>query len=202
MARRRQQTGVTMIEVLITLVIVVFGLLGLIGMQAAAQQAALESYQRAQALVLLNDMVDRINANRQTAPCYEITIAAGSPFFGTGYAGIPTCSGYGDASTQALAVNGMTEWDNALKGAAETAAGGGSAGAMVGARGCIAYDPAIGTFTVAVAWQGLVATFAPVVPAGASPDQANAIACGTGQYGSLETKRRVVWTTIRIATLT
>jgi len=189
-----------MIEVLVTLIIVVLGLLGLLGMQARGQQATLESYQRAQALILLADMADRLKANRKTAPCYEITTGAGSPYFGTGYSGTPACVGYGDPSTQVLAVNGMNAWNDALKGAAEKSAGA-SVGAMVGARGCITYDPANGTFIVAVAWQGFSDTIAPVVPAGATAATANAIACGTGLY-DVETKRRVVWTPIRIATLT
>ena len=65
--RTRPQAGFTMIEVLITFVILLVGLLGLIGLQARSQQAELESYQRGQALVLLQDMVDRMNANRTDA---------------------------------------------------------------------------------------------------------------------------------------
>ncbi|MGQ0653172.1 MAG: type IV pilus modification protein PilV [Betaproteobacteria bacterium] len=197
--RARRQRGATMLEVLVTLIIILFGLLGLIGMQAVSQQAQLEAYQRAQAVVLVQDMTDRINTNRKTAQCYEITTAAGSPFFGTGYSGTPTCTGYGNASSQALAVNEMTEWDGILKGSAETK-GAASVGAIVGARGCVSYDAAASTIVVAIAWQGFTDTVAPVVPAGASTAQQNAIACGTGQYGA-ETKRRVVWRTIRIATL-
>lgn len=198
--RARTQHGATMLEVLVTLIIILVGLLGLIGMQAVSQQAQFEVYQRAQVLVLVQDMVDRINKNRRTARCYVITTGAGSPFFGTGYAGIPTCIGYGNASSQALAVAGMTEWDGFLKGSAEIK-GGARVGAMVGARGCVTYDAATGTVVVAVAWQGFADTLAPVVPAGASIALQNAIACGAGQYGA-ETKRRVVWRTIRIATLT
>ena len=62
--RIRAQSGFTMIEVLITFIVLVIGLLGLIGLQARTQQAELESYQRGQALVLLQDMLDRMNANR------------------------------------------------------------------------------------------------------------------------------------------
>ena len=63
----QSQYGATMIEVLITIVILAFGLLGLVGLQAKVQLADFESYQRAQAVVLLSDMVDRINANPGTA---------------------------------------------------------------------------------------------------------------------------------------
>ncbi len=55
-----------MIEVLVTLVVLALGLLGVVGLQARGQQAELESYQRGQALVLLQDMVDRMNTNRPT----------------------------------------------------------------------------------------------------------------------------------------
>ncbi|TMH30961.1 MAG: type IV pilus modification protein PilV, partial [Betaproteobacteria bacterium] len=59
--------GFTLIEVLISMLIMAIGLLGLAGMQAVAQRAEVESYQRAQALVLVQDMVDRVNANRKVA---------------------------------------------------------------------------------------------------------------------------------------
>jgi type IV pilus assembly protein PilV len=83
----------------------------------------------------------------------------------------------------------MTEWQNLLLGTSETL-GGNSVGAMIGARGCITQtDPVNDIYTIAVAWQGLTDTAAPVV------------ACGNGLYGN-ETRRRVVWTTLRIADLT
>ena len=184
-----EQGGFSMLEVLVSIVIIVFGLLGLVGVQALAHQAELESYQRAQALILLNDMVERINANRGSAACFAVTDAtAGTPYFGTGYSGTPNCtSGYINTQTKALADAGMAEWNLALKGAAETQ-GGAQVGAMIGARGCVSYSAASATYTIAVAWQGLSDTFAPVVN------------CANGLYGS-ETKRRVVWTTLKIATL-
>src|SRR5919202_6329509 len=85
-------SGFTLIEVLISLLILTFGLLGLAGLQGVAQRAEAESYQRAQALVLLQDMVDRINANRKVAGCYAFSPAAGTTLAGTG-AAAPTCTG-------------------------------------------------------------------------------------------------------------
>src|SRR5258705_2190672 len=101
----RAARGFTMLEVLVAIVITVFGLLGLIGVQAIAHQAELESYQRAQALIMLNDIVERINANRGSATCYAISNAAtGKPYLGTttggGYAGTPNCTaGYVNTQT-------------------------------------------------------------------------------------------------------
>ena len=58
------QRGVGLIEVLISLVIIAIGLLGLAALQGKAQKAELESYQRSQALILLQDVAGRLRANR------------------------------------------------------------------------------------------------------------------------------------------
>lgn len=186
----RRNAGFSLIEVLVALVILLVGLLGLAGLQVRAQQAEMESYQRAQALVLLQDMVDRINANRKVAGCYAITTdtANGQPSLGIGYTGTPACSA-GTAQQNATAVTDLTAWSDSLKGAAETA-GGNNIGAMIGARGCVSYDSTAGIYTVTVAWQGLSSTAAPA-----------GLSCGKGQYGTDETRRRAISATLRIATL-
>jgi type IV pilus assembly protein PilV len=197
-ARRQRQTGFTMIEVMVSLVIILLGLLGLAGLQTRLHQAEFESYQRSQALVLLYDMVERINLHRDNAPCFAISASGGTPTFGTG-SGTLSCTLSGDAEKDAAAQTAMQEWDSALKGAAETA-GGVSVGAMLGARGCVMYDPATelavsgggggtGVFTVAVSWQGTTPTVVPGVN------------CGTAaNYGGAEL-RRTVFTTFRLAKL-
>lgn len=195
-----RQSGFTMIEVLVSILIIVLGLLGLAGLQARMQQAEFESYQRTQALILLNDMVDRININRVTASCFAITAAnASTPYYGEGSSALPAC-GAGTASDNANALAAMAEWDGLLKGAAETKSST-SVGAMVGARGCVSYNAATelldaggavmsgtGIYTVIVAWQGTVDTFTPTVN------------CANNLYGA-ETRRRVVSTTFRLARL-
>ena len=198
----KRTAGFTLIEVLVALLVTVLGLLGLAGLQARIQQAELESYQRTQALVLLYDMVDRMNINRATVPCFVVTTdtAAGSPYLGVG-AGAPPSCGFSTAGNNAMADASLTEWDGLLKGAAETK-GGVSVGAMAGARGCASYDattelinpatalplPGSGIYTVSVSWQGTSDTFAPTVN------------CANTLYGP-ETRRRTVSTTFRVATL-
>jgi type IV pilus assembly protein PilV len=59
-----RQRGVGLIEVLISLVVIAIGLLGLAALQGKAQKAELESYQRSQALILLQDVAGRLRANR------------------------------------------------------------------------------------------------------------------------------------------
>ncbi len=184
--------GFSMLEVLITLVIMGVGVLGLAMAQARMQRADFEAYQRAQALVLLSDIVDRINANRAAAGCYAFTNAAtGTPYAGAagpGSLGAPACALGGATAEQiARATADLVEWDALLRGAATTS-GTGSVGAMIGARGCVSFDVPTSTYTVVVAWQGLHETFAPTV------------ACANGLYGA-ETLRRAVRTTVRIASL-
>jgi type IV pilus assembly protein PilV len=190
--RRSRARGFTLIEVLVALVVVSIGLLGLVGLHTRMQQAEYEAYNRAQALVLLDAIVDRINANRATAQCYAVTAndGTGLPYVGVadgGHAPAFTCSGFGDVNTQTRAVADLGEWDAALRGAAE-AQGGNAIGGALNARGCVTYDAVTDVYTVAVAWQGLFETAAPAHP------------CGTNRYGS-EARRRVVWATFRIATL-
>jgi len=180
--------GFTLIEVLVAMLIVLLGLLGLAGLQAAAHQAETESYQRAQAIILLNDMLERINANRYAAGCFAFSDATtGVPYLGTVDANHFTPVNCALGPNPAGALSAMNEWDQSLQGAAEVS-GGASAGAMTGARGCVSFDATTNTYTVAVAWQGLSDLFVPVVN------------CANGAYGP-ETMRRLVWTTLQIANL-
>lgn len=193
-----------MLEVLVTIFILLIGLLGLVGLQARAHTAELESYQREQALILASKLVDTIRSNHRTASCFAITDpTTGTAFVGaagTGHAGTPACAA-STASENALADSALTEWDQALQGAGETLSGA-SIGAMLGGRGCVSYDAATelvdpvsgatlsgtGQYTVAVAWQGINDT---VVPS---------LKCANGLYGS-ETKRRLVSMSFRLARL-
>lgn len=176
---RNLQGGTSMIEVLISIVIVVLGLLGLAGLQSRAQLAEAESFQRAQAVVLLQDMVDRIQSNRRAGLAY---VTAGE---GTGKA-VQTCSATGGDP-----VSDLCEWSNALLGASESA-GGLKVGAMTGARGCITnIQPAMPrVFLVEIAWQGIN----PTAPPGAG------LTCGQGMYGA-ENTRRVLSSTVIIGCL-
>lgn len=58
-----KQHGFTLLEVLIAFMILSFGLLGAVALQAKAKQASFDSMQRAAAVELASDIIHRIRAN-------------------------------------------------------------------------------------------------------------------------------------------
>lgn len=58
-----KQKGITLIEVLITLLVTTVGLLGLAALQLNALQATADSNQRSQAVWLMQDLIERMRAN-------------------------------------------------------------------------------------------------------------------------------------------
>ena len=182
--------GFAMLEVLVTLIIVLVGLLGAAGVLLIGHQSSVEAYQRTQALILLDDMVDRLSANQQVVDCYAVTDAStGAPQLGTGFTGTPSC-GSGTPEQQAMAMSDLQEWSDLLAGAAETDSSGTSVGAMIGARGCISFDPPSNAYVITVTWQGLDETAAP-------PEE---VSCARGRYGS-DAQRRAVSVTTQFANL-
>jgi len=168
MRAARAERGTTMIEVLVTIVISAFGLLGIASLQARMHVAEMEASQRAQATVLLRHITDRITANHKNGLSYVTATPAG--------ADVQDCSGVSGAALD------LCEWNNLLAGAAETYSGQ-RMGAMVGARGCIVNTDAVmpRKFTVAVVWQGLTPTVSP-----------SSTTCANDSYGDDRTRRALV----------
>ncbi|MFB1486229.1 MULTISPECIES: prepilin-type N-terminal cleavage/methylation domain-containing protein [unclassified Thiocapsa] len=192
MSKRRhhlsRQIGFTLVEILVTAVILAFGLLGLAGLQAKMTVTQMEAYQRAHALVLVEDMVARINSQRDGAKSGSYVSSGGMTRVGTG-----TTWSWFDCSLYywiSVPLVDLCEWDRALKGA-DTVEDGRSLGGLIGARGCIEWlsDPDEPlTLRVSVAWQGLAETQAPSLP------------CGRDAFDT-ESKRRVLTTELILADL-
>ena len=181
--------GATMIEVLVTMVIIAFGLLGIAGLQVRLQSSEVEAYQRTQALLLLNDLKWRIEANRLQSAKYAEKAPVTEPV-GAGMVACPT-------STATQAELDVKQWCNALQGAGELS-GTSKAGAMIGGRGCVEdLTPVSSTVgqvvRVTVAWQGFTPLAAP------------AETCGANLYNGpgceADRCRRTVSTIIRLANL-
>ena len=170
MRTARSERGASMMEVLITIVISSFGLLGVAALQARMHVAEMEAAQRAQGVVLTRYITDRINANRKKAMDYVTAEPVGVDV------GVKDCSGLAGHELD------LCEWGNLLAGAAETQ-GGEKVGAMIGARGCIVNtDPVMPRkFTISVVWQGLSAT-----------DAAAATDCAADKFTDPKTRRAIV----------
>lgn len=172
-----RQGGASLIEVLVTIIILAIGMVGLTGLQARLQIAELESFQRSQALLLLQDMANRISLNRVAASSYVGSLSATS------------CP----SAVQTLAQRDLKQWCEALRGDAEVLSNA-SVGALIGGRGCV---EAVGSgYLISVAWQGLASVGAPP----------STVTCGKGQYkdssdATCEACRRVVTTVVRVAAL-
>ena len=171
------QRGALLIEVLVAILICAFGLLGFAGMQARATSSEFEGFQRSQALVLIEDMVSRMNANRAHAGDY---VSAG--LLGDGAAA--DCTGLTGAALD------MCEWSNLIRGSTEQRAGS-TIGAMISARGCITRPvTSSDRYVISIAWQGIVQTAAPASP------------CGQGDVAFPdETLRRTASATVCVALL-
>ena len=185
--RAARQRGATLVEVLVTMVILMVGLLGLIGVMIQSQRAQVESYQRVQAMLLVQDMANRITANRAAAACYNQTDPLGTNravgSVATGACAPPT--------GQPRALQDLKDWNELLKGSSELA-GANAVGAILGARGCITESTIAGSavYQVSVAWQG-------TQTGGAPPASIN---CGSGQYGD-DALRRAVSITVQPSTI-
>ncbi|WP_260295704.1 type IV pilus modification protein PilV [Sedimenticola hydrogenitrophicus] len=78
---KRRQCGFSMIEVLISIVVLAIGLLGIAGLQLSSLKGTDSANYRSTATMLSYDIVDKMHANRALALAgsYSIAMAAGLP---------------------------------------------------------------------------------------------------------------------------
>ncbi len=179
------QHGGTMIEVLVTIVIVTLGLLGIAALFVRSQQVSDEAYQRFQALQIAHQLAETISINRTVAGA-TVTPQAAPIGYLTGANGLDDPAGL-DGFDLENAPTGLEEFHSALIGA-QKQVDGGNVRSLVSVVGCVesvgagsAVDPS--RYRVSVAWQGRQES---ANPSGAS-------LCGQSQYGEEnEPLRRVV----------
>lgn len=196
----RSQRGFTLLEVLISLLILLIGLLGIAVLMLKGQRASFEGYQRQQALAMAQEMAEKIRSNQGAAAAYVTGTTEGPNMPGRGglFTTYQALSDAGkcltaDCDAAHIAQNHVATWDGVLVGASETKDKDTPtpfrAGGIIGARGCVERpDAAQPIFWVSVAWQGEGDTVAP---------DATASACGAGLYGTAARRRLV---TLSVAT--
>lgn len=188
--------GFTLLEVLISLLILMIALLGIAALMLKGQRAGFEAYQRQQALAMAQEMAEKIRANQGGAPYYVTGVAEGEAMPGHGglfktYQALsdeakclsvdkPPCD------NKQIADNHLATWDGVLAGLSEIKdAATNRVGGIIGARGCVERpDANQSVFLISVAWQGESDTGIPT-----------ASACGAGLYGT-DARRRLVTLTV------
>ena len=163
--------GLTFIEVMVALVILVTGILGAVAMQASAKKGAFDSMQRSLASSLAQDIIERMrgnSSNPNTLEAYEGT-------YGETLNAVPSprCNSNATLCTPAqMVTNDLYEWELSLMGADVTQSSS-NRGGLVGARGCIQH--AGNAVTVVISWEGRIN-----IADGSANNSAFAKACGTG----------------------
>lgn len=99
-----KETGATLIEVLVAMVVLAIGLLGLAGLQATSVQSNHSAYYRSQATILASDLADRMRANRTEALTNAYLID------------FPTSSTSNDEDSGTSAQKDIAAWLNQLAG--------------------------------------------------------------------------------------
>lgn len=114
MAAPAHQRGASLLEVLVTILILAFGLLGIAGMTTSSLQTAKLSQFQSTALQLANEYAERMRGNIEG-------VKAGDYDLADGYDGdssieaVPTCSVADSCTPAELASIDQTEWLNHLR---------------------------------------------------------------------------------------
>jgi type IV pilus assembly protein PilV len=171
-----RQHGVTLLEILVTIVITAFGLLGLAGFIARSAAATVESNQRARAAALLVDMENRIRNNKAHAAEYvSPTVVHG--------AAAQDCT-----AVAAGAQRDLCEWNNLLVGVNDALAVDDGL-TKLAFRGCITRPAAPApVYVITVAWGSSMLATPPADP------------CGADLFGD-DGFRRIIRTQVRVPTL-
>lgn len=177
-----------MIEVLVTIIILLLGLLALVALQGRLQTSEIEAYQRSQAMLLLKDMASRIATNRPQSESYVSDVTW------------PTGSGSACNDGAQRFQKDVRDWCEALQGVGEVLDNS-RVGAMLGGRGCVQRLSTAGDtnreYLVTVTWQGM----RPLSPPPASITCAAGLYDGAGSECTGDRCRRFVTTIVRIAGL-
>jgi len=128
------QSGFTMIEMLVALVILSVGLLGVAALQTRGQQFNYEAYVHTQATFLAYDLTDRMRNNPIQAQ--------GGQYAATGNPNSEADCSPGPCSPAQLTGYDLSAWFNSVE---QTLPGG---------EATISHDTTTGVYTIVIKWQG------------------------------------------------
>jgi len=112
---RHWQAGVSLIEVLVAMLVVSFGILAMSGLLTNSTRYGKTSEFRAIATLLANDIADRMRANMAGVNADSYVLADEYEYLSTAPAADGKCSDAGSPCTEAeLAAKDITDWKRAL----------------------------------------------------------------------------------------
>lgn len=178
-----KQSGFSLIEVLVTLVLISLALLGTTALQVVSKRANFEAVQRTAAAHLANDFLHRMRANRVALDTYLARSRLGGGSMG---ANPPKdCSaGAADCLSVDLARFDQWDWERKLDGAMELN-GNATTGGLLEPTACISRTAGgvDGLYEVAIAWRGLSEGSNPTI---------HGCGSGSGLYGAANEYRHVI----------
>lgn len=159
------QHGAGLIEILVSFIILSIGLLGLTALQGKSHRVEIESYQRTQALLIAEDMAERLRiAGSIAAPSYITEVGYRSNF-----SDLESCG----STTASMVKRDLSCWHKALDDGGDPD----FVRKLVGGHGCIT---SLGgsLYRVSVSWQGLTEIKQ------TTDDPRKTDLCGMGLYGN------------------
>ena len=111
----KNQAGFTLIEVLISMLVLALGLLGLAAMQATTLKNNQSAYFRSQATQFAYDIADRMRANKLEASKYAASTYATTNIVAL-TAGVNNCKATTGCTPAQLATNDLYEWKGQVSG--------------------------------------------------------------------------------------
>ncbi|MEP5766484.1 MAG: type IV pilus modification protein PilV [Halieaceae bacterium] len=183
LSKRRKQSGFSLVEVMVSVLVTSVSVLGVAGMQVTSKRAGYEAIQRTTATAMTTDMLERMRSNPHALDNYIAAQLGGGTITAEP---VPRCTNNTtDACTDVqLASRDLWEWEQALDGNDETREVSGSdvaTGGLLNPTGCIAVSG--GEVTVTVAWQGQEALSNP---------GGNTCGAGLSRYGSADEQRQLL----------
>lgn len=180
-----------MIEVLVTLLIVSFGLMGIAGLQLASKRGGHLAWQRTQALSMASDIMERIGVNSTQAASYHTGLGSSAVGGGTITTTPKNCAAGTNTCTAAEVVAwDRWSWEQRLDGSNIKDSDQNNVGGLMDARGCVIFTaasndtPNTGSVRVIISWRGVTETSDAVITGGQ--------VCGSSSAGSDGFRHQVV----------
>ncbi len=183
-----RETGFTLLEVMIAVLILSLGLLGIAALQLSSKKSTHQAWQRSQAVLLADGLLERVRMNPAGAASYHTGLGASALGGATRASPARNCASQTCTAAQ-MAAWDLWEWERRLDGVAVRDAANRNAGGLVDAHGCVVFTavsasmPNTGQLRVIVTWRGT---------SGSTDAVRSGTACGPDAAGTVDARHQVM----------